>query len=94
MLKRRARLKKSTIKKLIECFEADVSATQAAKLAHVNRNTANAWYRMFREEILVRKRERSIAEWRNPAAYHVKYFSSTSKNASFGTITKMIYSKY
>jgi len=53
MLKRQARLKKPTIKKLIECFVADVSATQAGKLARVNRNTANLWYRTFREKILI-----------------------------------------
>ena len=52
MLKRQARLKKPTIKKLIECFVADISATQAGKLARVNRNTANLWYRIFREKIL------------------------------------------
>jgi len=39
MLKRKARLGKSKIKKLVECFVADVSATQAGKLAKVNRNT-------------------------------------------------------
>ena len=31
---------------------ADVSATQAGKLAKVNRNTANLWYGNFREKIL------------------------------------------
>jgi len=52
MLKRKARIGKSTIKKLIECFSADVSATQAGKLSKVNRNTANLWYNNFREKIL------------------------------------------
>ena len=52
MLKRKARLRKTTIKKLIECFRADVSATQAGKLVKVNRNTANLWYGNFRERIL------------------------------------------
>jgi transposase len=52
MMQRKARLKKSSIKKLIECFVADVSATQAGRLAKVNRNTANLWYRTFREKIL------------------------------------------
>ena len=52
MLKRKARLRKSAIRKLIECFVADVSATQAGKLAKVNRNTANLWYGSFREKIL------------------------------------------
>lgn len=52
MLKRKARLSKSTIKKLVEYFGADISATQASKLAKVNRNTANIWFNNFREEIL------------------------------------------
>ena len=52
MLQRKARLRKSLIKKLAECFGADVSATQAGKLAGVNRNTANLWYGNFREKIL------------------------------------------
>ena len=52
MLKRKARLGKSKIKKLVECFVTDVSATQAGKLAKVNRNTANLWYTNFREKIL------------------------------------------
>ena len=52
MLQRKPRIGKSTIKKLIECFVADVSATQAGKLAKVNRNTANFWYGNFREKIL------------------------------------------
>ena len=52
MLKRKARLRKSTIKKLITCFVADVSATAAGKLSGVNRNTANFWYQYFREKIL------------------------------------------
>ena len=45
-------MRKSAIKKLIECFVADTSATQAGKLAKVNRNTANLWYGCFREKIL------------------------------------------
>ncbi len=52
MLQRKPRIGKSTIKKLIECFVADVSATQAGKLSKVNRNTANFWYGKFREKIL------------------------------------------
>jgi transposase len=52
MFKRKARLGKSTIKKLVEYFVTDLSATQAGKLAKVNRNTANLWYNNFRERIL------------------------------------------
>jgi transposase len=59
MLKRKARLPKSKIRKLIEYFVADVSATQAGKLAKVNRNTANLWYRNFREKILAHQEKES-----------------------------------
>lgn len=52
MLQRSPRLKKSTRKKLLECFANDLSATQAANLLSINRNTVNAWYRSFREQIL------------------------------------------
>ena len=52
MLKRKARIGKSKIKKLAACFAEDLTATQTAKLIGVNRNTANSWYRRFRERIL------------------------------------------
>ena len=52
MLQRKARIGKPKIKKLIEYFATDISATQASKLAKVNRNTANFWFRNFREKIL------------------------------------------
>lgn len=52
MFKRQALLGKSKIKKLVECFVFDVSATQAGKLTKVNRNTANLYFNNFREKIL------------------------------------------
>jgi transposase len=36
----------------LQCFAADVSATQAAELVGINCNTVNTWYTMFREAIL------------------------------------------
>ena len=52
MLKRKARIGKSKIKKLAACFAEDLTATQTANLVEVNRNTVNSWYRRFREKIL------------------------------------------
>ena len=52
MLQRKSRLTKQQRKKIFECFAADLSATQTAKLIGVNRNTANLWYQNFREQIL------------------------------------------
>lgn len=37
---------------LLKCFAEDISATQASRIVGINRNTANDWYRMFREAIL------------------------------------------
>lgn len=39
-------------RKLLACFASDLTASQAAEMTGVNRNTANAWYRNFREQIL------------------------------------------
>jgi len=52
MLQRRSRLSKQKRRKILECFAADLSATQAAQVLDVNRNTINLWYRNFREQIL------------------------------------------
>lgn len=52
MLKRKSRLSKQKRQKLLECFAADLSATQTAKILALNRNTVNLWYRNFREQIL------------------------------------------
>lgn len=52
MLKRKSRLSKQKQRKLLECFAADLSATQTATVLDLNRNTVNMWYRNFREQIL------------------------------------------
>jgi transposase len=52
MLQRQSRLSKQKRRKIVECFAADLSATQTAKVVGVNRNTVNLWYRSFREQIL------------------------------------------
>ncbi len=54
-MKRKARIGKSKIKQLIACFAEDLTAAQTAKLVEINRNTANSWYRRFREKILARQ---------------------------------------
>lgn len=38
-------------KKLVSLFCADLTATQAAVVGGVNRNTANRYYRIFRDAI-------------------------------------------
>lgn len=45
------RLSKQKVNKILQCFCADLSATQTAKLVGVNRNTINTWYMQFRMEL-------------------------------------------
>ena len=78
MLKRKARIGKSTIKKLIECFATDVSATQAGKLAKVNRNTANLWYNNFREKILIYQ-EKVLGQMSGEIELDESYFGGQKK---------------
>ena len=42
------RLSKQKANKILRCFSADLSATQAAQVTGINRNTINAWYSEFR----------------------------------------------
>jgi len=83
MLKRQARLKKQAIKKLIECFVADTSATQAGKLAKVNRNTANLWYKMFREKILIHQ-ETILGQMSGEVELDESYFGGPRKKKHAG----------
>jgi transposase-like protein len=45
------RLSKQKVNKILQCFCADLSATQTAMLVGVNRNTINTWYMRFRVEL-------------------------------------------
>jgi len=78
MLKRQSRLTKSKIKKLLECFSADVSATVASKLVKVNRNTANLWYIHFREKILAYQ-EQEVAAMSGEIELDESYFGGPRK---------------
>lgn len=48
MPKKYSRLSKRKVNQLMQCFCADLSATQTAQLANVNRNTVNDWFHTFR----------------------------------------------
>ena len=54
MLQRKARLTKTRRGKILACFAHDLTATQTSNLLGVNGNTANRWYRSFREQIPAR----------------------------------------
>jgi transposase len=42
------RLSKTRVNKILKCFSLDLTATQAAEMVGVNRNTINVWYMKFR----------------------------------------------
>ena len=46
------RLSKYKIKKIIECFSEDITATVASRILKLNRNTINSYYNEFRKKIL------------------------------------------
>jgi transposase-like protein len=46
-----SRLSKYKIKKIIECFGEDITATFAAKILGLNRKTINRYYNEFREKV-------------------------------------------
>jgi transposase-like protein len=56
------RLSRQKIKKIILCFVEDITATSAAKIADINRNTANSYYNEIRRRILSKTIEESNKE--------------------------------
>ena len=53
-----SRLSIYKIKKIIKCFSEDITATSASQILHINRNTVNNYYNLFRKLIF----EHSLAE--------------------------------
>lgn len=51
MISRTPRIAKKLQNQLIKCFALDLDATNASRLAKVRRETANRWFRHFRESI-------------------------------------------
>ena len=78
MLKRKARIGKRKIKQLAAFFAEDLTATQTAKLAGVNRNTANFWYRCFREKIL-KHQENNTPFFKGEVELDESYFGGPRK---------------
>ena len=46
------KLSKYKIKKIIECFSEDITASSTSKILEINRNTINNYFNNFRKEIL------------------------------------------
>lgn len=52
MLYKLRRISEKKRRQILQCFTENISATQTAHIARLNRNTINDWYRTFREKIL------------------------------------------
>ena len=48
---KQGKISEKKVQQILKCFAQDLSATQTACIANVNRNTVNAWYKRFRIEI-------------------------------------------
>ena len=67
-----SRLSKYKIKKIIECFSEDITASSAAKILKINRNTINAYYNRFRElifEYSLKEQKQEIGEFELDESY-------------------------
>ncbi len=62
----------------MECFVLDLTATQAGKMAKVNRNTANLWYTGFREKIL-KHQEKENGSFHGEVELDESYFGGQRK---------------
>ena len=51
------RLSKYKIKKIIDCFSEDITATSASKILKLNRKTINRYYNEFRQKIFEKSQE-------------------------------------
>ena len=57
------RLSRYKIKKIIECFAEDLTATSASKILRLNRKTVNRYYNEFRQRILEKSLEEQKLEF-------------------------------
>ena len=69
---RYSRLSRYKIKKIIECFSEDITASSAAKILKLNRKTVNSYYNEFRRLILehsLREQEKELGEFELDESY-------------------------
>ena len=69
---RYSRLSRYKIKKIIECFGEDITASSASKILELNRKTVNAYYNEFREKILaysLKEQEKELGEFELDESY-------------------------
>lgn len=78
MPKKYSRLSKRKVNQLMQCFAADLGATQTAQLANVNRNTVNDWFSTFRAWI-AEHQEEQIAQSAGEFELDESYFGGIKK---------------
>ena len=69
---RYSRLSGYKIKKIIECFSEDITASSSAKILKLNRKTVNSYYNEFRRLILehsLREQEKELGEFELDESY-------------------------
>ena len=67
-----SRLSRYKIKKIIECFSEDITASSASKILKLNRKTKNSYYNEFRKLILeysLREQEKELGEFELDESY-------------------------
>ena len=72
------RLSKNKVNKIVRCFSADLSATQAHEVTSINRNTINTWYQMFRVA-LAEFQEEQVAQSSGEFELDESYFGGPRK---------------
>ena len=71
-------------RKVIDAFCADLTATQAATVLNLNRNTVNRYYRIFREAIRDHQRRR-MEMFRGVVEVDESYFGAVRKRGDPGS---------
>ena len=69
---RYSRLSRYKIKKIIECFSEDITASSAAKILKLNRKTINSYYNEFHRLILdhsLHERKKELGEFELDESY-------------------------
>jgi len=67
-----SRLSKYKIKKMIECFSEDLTATSASRILKLNTNTINSYYNEFRKKILkcsIKEQAKELGEFELDESY-------------------------
>ena len=75
------------IKRILQCFCLELTATQASKQLRLNRNTVDRYYRIFREKIVVFQ-EQNLRKLSGHIEVDESYFGSRHRGDPRGRSTK------